>query len=154
MVNNEDFNTLFEKHRGIIYNASKTFIKYMTEEELLSCQLIGLMDAINNFDKNKAKLTTYIGTKVYYECLNFYRKEKKKDINQLCQTPEDKSFPITKRIELLDSIDSLEDKYSDVLKKRFFEKMTLQEIADSNNYSHETARKNIKKALFLLKEAV
>ena len=53
-----------------------------------------------------------------------------------------------------DAIDNLCVKYKTVLYQRFFERMTMQEIADTNDYSRETARRYINIALEKLKECL
>ena len=55
------------------------------------------------------------------------------------------------RIFIRDCVDKLDNEYRDLIYSRFFELKTLKEIAIENGYSHETARRRIKKALCQLK---
>ena len=65
-----------------------------------------------------------------------------------------KSITQYESIAIKDAIDNLGIKYKTVLYQRFFERMTMQEIADTNDYSRETARRYINIALEKLKECL
>ena len=56
--------------------------------------------------------------------------------------------------EAMEAIETLVPKYKNILHQRFFERMTMQEIADRNNYSRETARRYINIALEKLRECL
>ena len=54
-------------------------------------------------------------------------------------------------VELKDALEVLPKYLKTVIVQRFYDKMTLEEIATTNGYCHETARRRVKKALCQMK---
>jgi len=106
------------------------------------------------------KFTSFLYTRVDWEC-----KKQVADIiknkTRYAQVNEE-IFPVIGRIDaktfseidIKDTINMLPDEFQKVLHQRFFEKLTMEEIAQSNNYSRETARRHIINALKKLKECL
>ena len=57
-------------------------------------------------------------------------------------------------IDIKDTINMLPDHFQKVLYQRFFERLTMEEIAKNNDYSRETARRHIINALKKLEECL
>lgn len=131
----------------IINKASNRFRNTLDIDEIYSCQLNALWKAFVNFKPEKnTKFTTYLYQGVFIECLkqikfkNKHSENKKilhdnfacKDVNHLL-------------VDILDEIDSAEEKKLIVDNK--IGKMTINEIAATQNVSRETIRKRIKKTI-------
>ena len=85
-----------------------------------------------------------------WECkrqLSIYKKERKFSTNfsveDGCIDSDD--------YEVIDWIDSLPDKLAVAVKQKFVEGYTIQEIAQKNSYSRETARQYVQKGIERLK---
>ena len=128
-------------------------------DEIERCKLIALWEAMKAFDPNGGrKFTSFLYNRIDWEC--------KKQIQQIKRARRKIAFSIEGPLEdcksitqydsiaIKDAIDNLGPKYKKVLYQRFFERMTMQEIADTNSYSRETARRYINIALEKLKECL
>lgn len=145
----------------IINSACSKYRNIIPAEDLQRCKLISLWEAMKAFDpEGGKKFTSFLYTRVDWEC-----KKQVADIiknkTRYAQVNEE-IFPIIGRIDaktfseidIKDSINMLSDEFQKVLHQRFFEKLTMEEIAKSNNYSRETARRHIINALKKLKECL
>lgn len=124
----------------------------INKEDGLQCGRIALFKALQQFDINKnVKFTSYLYNWVRWEILNFLNEDKKKIYGKL------KRHSINDNLIIIEDFfeDFLEEDYINyiigmlpesegkLVKQRFFERLTLKEIAQQNNYSLETARKKI-----------
>ena len=129
------------------------------QEEMERCKLIALWEAMKAWRPDGGrKFTSFLYNRIDWEC--------KKQIQQIKRARRKIAFSIEGPLEdrrtitqydsvlVKDAIDNLCVKYKTVLYQRFFERMTMQEIADKNNYSRETARRYINIALEKLKECL
>lgn len=104
-----------------------------------------LWRCINKFDDSRnAKFTSYL-----YQQLNFAFKNQLKKDSKNKSYPTDsieRSFSEDVRLEAMDMLNSMPEDLGTVLRQRFIDNMTIQEIGTTNGYSRETARRRIKKA--------
>lgn len=104
-----------------------------------------LWRCINKFDASRnAKFTSYL-----YQQLNFaFKNQLKKDSKNKSYSTDsiEKSFSEDVRLEAMDMLNSMPEDLGTVLRQRFIDNMTIQEIGTTNGYSRETARRRIKKA--------
>ncbi len=145
----------------IINSACKKYRNIIPTEDLQRCKLISLWEAMKAFDPNGGKkFTSFLYTRVDWEC--------KKQVADIIKHKtrhtqvNDEIFPIIGKIDgkvfneidIKDTIKLLPDEFQKVIHQRFFEKLTMEEIARSNNYSRETARRHIINALKKLRECL
>jgi len=147
----------------IINTACRKYTNIIPTEELHRCKLISLWEALKAFDpEGGKKFTSFLYTRVDWEC--------KKQVSDIIKNKSryaqigDEAFPalgkvengskLTSEIDIKDTINKLPDHFQQVLYQRFFERLTMEEIASKNNYSRETARRHIIHALKKLEECL
>jgi RNA polymerase sigma factor (sigma-70 family) len=130
-------------------------------DEIERCKLIALWEAMKAWRPDGGrKFTSFLYNRIDWEC--------KKQIQQIKRAKRKVAFSMDNDLSMdfeecqavtqndsiiiKEAIDHLSVKYRTVLHQRFYERMTMQEIADRNNYSRETARRYVNIALEKLKE--
>ena len=140
-----------EDNIKILNHVCKKYIGRINTEELHRCKLMALWEAIRNFDpKRKVKFTSFLYSCMDWECkrqLSIYKKERKFSTNFLVEDGRIDSDDY----EVIDWIDSLPEKLAVAVKQKFVEGYTIQEIAQKNSYSRETARQYVQKGVERLK---
>lgn len=114
-------------------------------DDLSSVSYETLWRCINKFDPDRnAKFTSYLYQQLNYAFKNQLKKDSK---HQSFATDKiEKVFNDETRLEAMDLIQSMPSDLGTVLRQRFIDNMTIQEIGEANGYSRETARRRIKKA--------
>lgn len=136
----------------IINNLKKRYSKWINDEEELNSRIMyALWRALEKFDDKKGcKFTSYLYRGLKIEFNNFitgHRKHRKKykSIDKI-------EIPYhIKEDEFHDIISILPKDLALILEYRIIYNMTLTEIAKIIKCSHETVRRNITKALLILK---
>ncbi len=133
-------------------------------DEIERCKLIALWEAMKAFDPNGGrKFTSFLYNRIDWECkkeiqrINRHKKRTAFFIDGLSEgshTPDYRNLRNYETVNIEEAIETLVPKYKNILHQRFFERMTMQEIADRNNYSRETARRYINIALEKLRECL
>lgn len=154
----QDANSNLDNIR-IMNSVCSRYRNTIPQDEIERCKLIALWEAMKAFDPNGGrKFTSFLYNRIDWEC--------KKQIQQINRARRKIAFSIEGPLEdcksitqyesiaIKDAIDYLGIKYRTVLYQRYFERMTMQEIADTNDYSRETARRYINIALEKLKECL
>ena len=137
--------------KSIIRTVEGRFKNSIDPDDLSSVSHETLWRCITKFDASRnAKFTSYL-----YQQLNFAFKNQLKKDSKNKSYPTDnieRSFTDDVRLETMDMLNSMPDDLGTVLRQRFIDNMTIQEIGDTNGYSRETARRRIKKAFRKCKE--
>ena len=133
-------------------------------DEIERCKLIAIWEAMKAFDPNGGrKFTSFLYNRIDWECkkeiqrINRHKKRTAFFIDGLSEgshTPDYRNLRNYETVNIEEAIETLVPKYKNILHQRFFERMTMQEIADRNNYSRETARRYINIALEKLRECL
>lgn len=133
----------------------------INREDGLQCARIGLFKAIRKFDsKKRVKFTSYLYNRIRWEVLNFinedykkiYKKLRRRNISPELIICKDDLKEIIENEHQRHIINLLPLSEQKLIRKRYYDNLTLQEIATENNYSIETARKNINKILCKMSE--
>lgn len=153
-------NTEYEKalenidYQKIMHSASAKYMTYIEELELENCRLIGLWRALEDFDpERQVKFTSYLYDRVKYECKKTITKNKKTEIvhSGLIANAIDKNN-YQESVDIVDGIEnSLGPELQNLVEKKYFQGMTYEDIADSEDYSHETVRRRVNKAINILR---
>ena len=111
------------------------------------------------FDPNGGrKFTSFLYNRIDWECKReiqkMNRRKRKSSISLDYPVQDFKTLNEDQKIQIKDALSKIENKYELVIKQRFFDRMTMQEIASKNNYSRETARRYINIGLEKLKECL
>ena len=161
-VTEEEFKEALENldNIRIINSVCCKYMNIIPLDELHRCKLISLWEAMKAFDpEGGKKFTSFLYTRVDWEC--------KKQVSHILRHRNrhaqinDEIFPMLGKaedhrmeIDIKDTINKLPDHFQQVLYQRFFERLTMEEIASKNNYSRETARRHIINALKKLEECL
>ena len=131
--------------------ASYTFLGVLSDEEIESCILNAYWKASSKYnDKKNTKFTTYFYKGVLMECLT----QKKFNLNRpTYKIYENIAYSNNSEIDTVDMIDELKTHCDDfdLIFKRFYQNMSIREIASSRGVSGETIRIKIKKNLAKLR---
>lgn len=139
-----------EDNIKIINSVCRKYAKRIDSEDLHRCKLIALWDAIKKYNPDRGvKFTSFLYSCITWECKKQMHQNMKTKPGQMCCEKEDRP---QKGFEVKDLIDSLPKKFSKVVSQRFMYGYTIKEIALENNYSRETARQNVKKAVKALRK--
>lgn len=141
-----------EENRKTMNSASMKYRGNIPDDELQRCQMIALWHSLINFKEGIASFTTYLYKCVDTQCrryltnnYRYYKHLQPHSLYQMIQGDNESD------IEVRDAINVLPKHLKKVIVQRFYDKMTLEEIARANDYSHETARRRVKKALCQMK---
>tara|TARA_R110002167_G_scaffold221615_1_gene426528 strand:- start:2044 stop:2517 length:474 start_codon:yes stop_codon:yes gene_type:complete len=139
-----------EDNIKIINSVCRKYLKRIDTEDLHRCKLMALWDAIKKYNPDRGvKFTSFLYSCVTWECKRQVHHNMKTKPGQMCAEKEDRP---QKGSEVKDLINSLPNKFSKVVSQRFMYGYTIKEIARENNYSRETARQNVKKAVKALRK--
>ena len=132
-----------------VANRYRTAIDF---DDLDSIKMQTLWRCIDRYDPDKGtKFTSYLYQQLSFAFKNKLKK-KRKEYN--VDTLESVDRKIQNAMEVKDMITGLDPEHADILNKRFYYNMTMQEIGTSNGYSRETARRRLKAALKICKKMV
>ena len=154
----EDANSNLDNIR-IMNKVCSRYRNTIPKEEIERCKLIALWEAMKAFDPNGGrKFTSFLYNRIDWECKReiqkMNRRKRKSSISLDHPVQDFKTLNEDQKIHIKDALSKIENKYELVIKQRFFERMTMQEIAFKNNYSRETARRYINIGLEKLKECL
>ena len=130
----------------IMEKAVSSFRRTIESDELHRCKLIALWEAMQKWNPEGRKFTSFLYQKVRWECLKVVQQKKKHPCYPLIR--DEAGYPTSDFNEL---IEILPDDMQDVLVKRYVYQMTLREISQYYGSCHETVRRKINKALKILK---
>ena len=134
----------------IAYSAASSFATVLSQDEIQSCILNALWRASERYNKrNGTKFTSYLHTGVVYECLSQRKFNKSQKTAVLHENVEDKHDPVA-QIDMLDTI-SAKCEDPSLIVDRFYNNMTIKELAEDRQVCGETIRVRLQKNLEKLK---
>ena len=155
-IGNKEFDEASKDRNNIniLNKACSRYIKSIPADELARCKLIALWEALKAFDPEKGgKFTSFLYKRADWEC-----KKQLYAINKHSKSIEyQECYGFCNDVdvaEIKDLLQKLHPRLRTVIKQRFFDNLTMEEIGKKNNYSRETARRYIISALEKLKEYV
>lgn len=135
----------------IASKASYSFLGVLSEQEVESCILNAYWKATSRYSSKKnTKFTTFFYKGVLMECLT----QKKFNLNKPSyRIYENIAYKNNQDIEKIDMLDEIQTHCDDpdLLLQRFYQNMSVREIAKSRGVSGETIRIKIKKNLAKLR---
>tara|TARA_R110000824_G_C15231618_1_gene678631 strand:- start:11301 stop:11750 length:450 start_codon:yes stop_codon:yes gene_type:complete len=141
MMNFEEAHKSIDNKR-IMDKVGSRYSKIIDPDELESLKLITLWECTKNYDPSRnMKFTSYLYQQLGFKIKNTIKKLSREFTNSSIETY---SFP-KERFDIL--IDGLNSESKSVLRQKFLNNMTMEEIGVANGYSRETARRKVKRAL-------
>lgn len=138
------------KDRDILNIMGKVEIGYrkaIDKDDLESIKMDTLWKCLKKYDESKgAKFTSYLFQQLDYAFRNKL-KVNKKNMEYSWSGPDKSDHKTAQKEEVRDMLYGLSDEIKNILNQRFFQNMTMVEIADANGYSRETARRRLKIAI-------
>lgn len=126
---------------------------YIDPDDISSISLTTLWKCTEKYDPSrKAKFTSYLYQQLVYAFKNQLKQESKKF--QYATENIEKSFDNYSKEEVEIILSSVPEWVASIMRQRFISNNTIQEIADINGYSRETARRRINKALKTCRDLV
>jgi len=142
--------------------AASRYSSALTKDEIENCIYNAVWNALDKFDESKgAKFSTFLHRGVRLQCqkrLNFNKRYKTTNYyedsvsNKINRNLKQEIYCQDLRFEIKDEIENCED--PDILYDRYYNNMTLTEIANKKNTSYETIRNKIKKNLKIIKKRI
>ena len=145
IVTNKDYEKALNDtvNKKIINKVKEKYKKYIPNEELETCFLTGLWKTLKNWDITKGrKFTSYLYVVCGWECKTWlaqYRKDAK--YRKYKQLNDNISYNTLGYRSVSDLVSILPNDIAIVIEQKLIYNMTFKEIAEVNQYSHETARK-------------
>lgn len=128
-------------------------------DEIERCKMIALWEALKAWDENGGrKFTSFLYNRIDWECkkqiyeINKHRRIKTEGCLGYFGISSTEDF--IKLLEVKDMLEKIDEHARKVIYQRFFQRMTMKEIAKSNGYSRETARRNIIQSLDKIKKCL
>jgi len=132
--------------------AASSFSGSLSRDEIQSCILSALWKAKEKYDeKSKCKLTSYVHKGVVFECLTQRKFNIDKTHSLIPNSVSDSTNDI-ERIDMLDEIQQCDD--PDLIFDRFYNNMTIKEMAHARGVCGETIRIRLKKNLKKLRTSL
>ena len=119
-------------------------------DEIESIKMNTLWKCIEKHDEDKSKFTSFLYSQLSFALKN---KVKKQKLEYNCSTIEKEDFKAVVSMEYTDIVSGLPDDTRQILNQRFYQNLTMKEIGKINGYSRETARRRLKNAINLCKNA-
>lgn len=140
----------------IAKRASSTFTSTLSNDDLETCMINAIYKAINKYkDGSDCKFTTYLYRGVQMECLTQKKFNIKSSVNKaqrLTNSIAD-NLNYEESTDMIDEINTIcED--PDIIFDRFYNNMTIKEIAQKRRVCGETIRLKIKKNLKKLRRSM
>ena len=142
--------------------AASGYSSSLTKDEIENCIYNAVWNALNKFDESKgAKFSTFLHRGVRLQCqkrLNFNNRYKTTNYyedsvsHKFSSNLKNQIYSQDLKFEIKDEIENCED--PDILYDRYYNNITLTEIANKKNTSYETIRNKIKKNLKIIKKRI
>lgn len=130
----------------IMDKACASFRNVIEHDELYRCKLIALWEAMQKWNPEGRKFTSFLYQKVRWECLKTVQIQRKRTYFPILR--EEACQPWSDFSELIEVLPS---DMQDMLVKRYIYNMTLREISQFYGTCHETIRRKINRAIKILK---
>ena len=138
-----------EKNYKLVPYFAKSYTKTLTyyqREELIQEGYIGLLYASRSYNESLGfKFSTYSSYWIKRYFVNYLEKIKKHDYHPL-KLDVIKYYDYKKEIDL----EVLDEVEKDLIKKRYYEKKKIKEIAEEYNYSRNTISNKLKASIYKL----
>ena len=142
--------------------AASGYSSSLTKDEIENCIYNAVWNALDKFDESKgAKFSTFLHRGVRLQCqkrLNFNKRYKTTNYyedsvsHKFSSNLKNQIYSQDLKFEIKDEIENCED--PDILYDRYYNNMTLTEIANKKNTSYETIRNKIKNNLKIIKKRI
>tara|TARA_Y100000361_G_C11151918_1_gene341641 strand:+ start:1608 stop:2084 length:477 start_codon:yes stop_codon:yes gene_type:complete len=133
--------------------ATSSFRYCLTQDEIENCVYHALWRACckYNDELNNCKFSSYLYNGVLMECMSLKRSNEKKIFSgSNISVKHSKSYYSSQdQVDMLDEVKNCED--PSIIFDRFYNNMTIKEIAKNNNISRELVRRKINKNLKMMK---
>ena len=137
---------------NIMNKVSSPYKNNIDYDEIDSIKMDTLWNCIKNYDPAKgSKFTSYLYQQLSFALRSRVKKKKKEYANEHVQ---DTSICSKSQSEMncYDILEGLPSEISSIIKQRFVQNMTMNEIGRANGYSRETARRKLIKAVKICRE--
>jgi DNA-directed RNA polymerase specialized sigma subunit len=150
-----------EDYQKIMAASAKKFYGLLSQDELESCKLMALWNALKSFDSeninkngNPTKFTTYLFSGVFLECrtMTKFVMKNKKETRPYHPNIEAKADNGDFDIELLEELNSISD--GDIIKSLYVDGETVKEISKRKNLSKQAIYNRKEKALKLMRSRI
>lgn len=137
--------------QNIMNKVTNRYKRNVDHDDIESIKMNTLWVCIKKYDETKGtKFTSYLYQQLSYAMKN---EVKKKRTEYNVDNVEKVDSGTLLKMEVMDVITGLEEQDLEIIHQRFFHNMTMKEIGKTNGYSRETARRRLKNAVKICKNA-
>jgi DNA-binding IscR family transcriptional regulator len=134
-------------------SATASFRHCLTQDELENCIYHALWRACSKYNEelNDCKFSSYLYNGVLMECMSVKRSNEKRFFSNTKRSLKHSksSYSSNDHIDMMDEINNCAD--PSIIFDRYYNNMTIKEIAKTNNISRELVRRKINKNLKMMK---
>tara|TARA_B100000497_G_C7440292_1_gene274033 strand:+ start:68 stop:544 length:477 start_codon:yes stop_codon:yes gene_type:complete len=155
-MDNIEINNQFSKKwndsnvSNIMNKVANRYRRNIDLDEIESIKMNTLWKCIEKHDEEKSKFTSFLYSQLSYALKN---KVKKKKLEYNCSSIEKTDYKAEMSLEYIDIVSGLPDEAKNIINQRFYQNLTMKEIGKINGYSRETARRRLKNAINICKNA-
>jgi DNA-directed RNA polymerase specialized sigma24 family protein len=152
LITNDDIQRIYkdDSYQKIMYSASRFYLNVLDSDEIESCKLKAIFLSLKNYDSSKgSSYTTYLYRGIIQECKTQAKIKGKMSLIFDADFIQSK-YNDTELLELNDLIDNIEGGL--LLKMKYIDMMTLEEISKELKISKQSVHERIKKAKKIAKE--
>ncbi len=135
---------------NIMNKVANRYRRNIDLDEIESIKMNTLWKCIEKHDESKSKFTSFLYSQLSFALKN---KVKKKKIEFNCSTIEKNDYKAEIYMEYTDIVSGLPEEVKGIIDQRFYQNLTMKEIGKINGYSRETARRRLKNAINICKNA-
>lgn len=141
-IDNEEYKKYLSNsnYKSTMQCACSNFRSNLSKDEIYSCQLIGLWKTMQNWKPNGKSFKSFLYQNVRWQCLQHLRDNK--PFLPIISDPT-----VSNNNLASDLMGDLCEYYEDIVRKKYFDNMTLREIGEEYGYCYETIRQHLKDAL-------
>lgn len=147
--------SIIEQYTGLLWKISKNYL--LNPEDIKECindSFLEFYRVKDRFDPNKGSLAIFLGTITRNQAISKYRKLSSHQTTSLTREAADTKDVIEQleaQIDLNEAISSLNPEYAQIIRMKYYDGMTIQEIADSMHLPYETVKKRHQRSLSKLR---
>jgi RNA polymerase sigma-70 factor (ECF subfamily) len=154
----DSFNSLYERHVQAVHNRVRYVIPESDVDDVTQEVFIAVLKSLHGF-RGESMFSTWLRTLTNYKVAEYYRKRnRKQDPHEVPMTEAEvlpdgsTNLQLEERIALRKALNSVPEKYREVLLLRFSDGMQFDEIAKTMGSNLETTKSLFRRAVAALRK--
>lgn len=139
-----DIVNTYNKFKPLIIKVNSRYARYLSPDEMYSCNLLAINKTLEQFDDSKGKFLSYLKKRLWWELCSFIQEEKnqRREIFFTDSVPEKEYSQSHEVFDFL--LDCEDDKTREIFERKLLQNMTLGEIAKEMGCCRETVSRRFR----------